>query len=45
MQLMAFKCPFCPENDPMKYITKQHLVIHINHNHPAETEMVNKGLR
>ena len=42
---MAFKCPFCPDSDPMKYITKQHLVIHINHNHPAETEMVRKGLR
>jgi len=42
---MPFKCPFCIGDDPMNYITKQHLVIHIHHNHPAESEMVSKGLR
>lgn len=40
--IMSFKCPICPTDDPMNYVTKEHLVLHINHNHREIAEIVNK---
>lgn len=41
---MAFKCPFCNEDDPMTYVTKQHLEIHIRHMHPEDAEFFGRKL-
>lgn len=40
---MLFKCPVCPIDNSMNYITKQHLELHINYNHPDVAKMINKG--
>jgi len=42
---MSFKCPVCQIQDPMRYITKQHLELHINHRHPDVSKLVGKGIQ